>query len=518
MTASTATAEAAPSTLPPDQHAVDNPHHARRWWILVILSLAQLMVVLDTTIVNIALPDAQSDLGFNDSQRQWIVTAYALAFGSLLLLGGRLGDMFGRKWVFLIGLTGFAIASAIGGAAESFGMLVAARAVQGVFGALLAPAALSLLTTTFTEAKERAKAFGIFGAIAGGGAGVGLLLGGFLTEYLSWRWAMYVNLFFAVAALVGGMMFLVHRKEAERAKLDLPGAVTVSLALFALVFGFSHAETDGWGNGITVASLIAGVVLLAVFVQIERVVAHPILPLRVVLDRNRGGAYLAVLIVGLGMFGVFLFITYYLQVNLHFSPIQSGLAFLPMVGMIVVIASVGTAVLATRISPKWMISGGMLIAAIAMVMLTGISPDSSYVSAVLPGTMVMGAGMGILFASAMSTATMNVSADDAGVASASVNMGQQIGGSIGTSLLSTIAASGATAYVTSHAINAPAGSTADQIKALAGELQVAATIHGYQIAFWVAAAIFAAGAVITGLLLRPGIPVLDPEGAPTMMH
>ena len=285
----------------------------RRWLILAVLGVAQLMIVLDSTIVNIALPTAQTDLGFSNSDRQWVVTAYALAFGSLLLIGGRIADIVGRKWVFLVGLLGFALASAVGGAATGVGMLIAARGVQGLFAALLAPAILSLLTTTFTDLSERGKAFGVFGAIAGAGASIGLLLGGFLTEYANWRWTMFVNLIFAAAALVGGFLLLEHSRAAERPKLDLPGTLTVSAGLFFLVYGFSHAETDGWADKLTITFLIAAAVLLTVFVVMQRRLAHPLLPMRIVLDRNRGGAYLAMFASAAGMFAVFLFLTYYLQ-------------------------------------------------------------------------------------------------------------------------------------------------------------------------------------------------------------
>lgn len=259
--------------------------HSMRWWILAVLGLAQLTVVLDATVVNIALPSAQAALGFSNDQRQWIVTAYALAFGSLLLLGGRLADLVGRKRMFLIGLVGFAAASAVGGAANGFEMLVVARAVQGLFGAMLAPAALSLLTTTFTDARERSKAFGVYGAIAGGGAAVGLLIGGVLTEYLSWRWCMYVNLFFAGAAFIGGLLWLRNSVAQHRPRLDVPGILLVSTGLFSVVYGFSHAETAGWSDPVTVGFLVAAAVLLAAFVVVQTRVAHPVLPMRILLDR-----------------------------------------------------------------------------------------------------------------------------------------------------------------------------------------------------------------------------------------
>ena len=304
---------------------------SRRWFILVVLGLAQMMVVLDSTIVNIALPTAQRALGFSNSDRQWVVTAYALAFGALLLLGGRLSDVFGRKRMFLVGLVGFAGASAVGGAATSFGMLVAARAVQGAFGAVLAPAVLALLTTTFTDPAERGKAFGIFGAILGAGGGIGLLLGGFLTTYASWRWTLLVNLVFATIAFVGGTALLERSRVEQRPHGDLPGAVTVSAGLFALVYGFAHADTSGWQDPITLGFLVGGVALLGAFLAIEARVAHPLLPLRIVVDRNRGASYLAIFVVTASLFGVFLFLTFYLQNTLGYSAIRTGFAFLPLV-------------------------------------------------------------------------------------------------------------------------------------------------------------------------------------------
>jgi EmrB/QacA subfamily drug resistance transporter len=473
--------------------------HARRWWILALLGVAQLMVVLDATIVNIALPSAQHDLGFSDDARQWVVTAYALAFGSLLLLGGRISDLFGRKWTLVGGLVGFAIASAIGGAAGSFGVLVGARAVQGVFGALLAPAALSLLTTTFTDTAERARAFAIYGGIAGAGGAVGLLLGGVLTEYLSWRWSLYVNLAFAVPAAIGGLVLLENRAAAAGARIDLPGVLTSTTGLFALVYGLTKAETDGWGATVTLAFLAAAVVLLVAFALLQRRSEHALLPLRVLADRNRGGAYLAVLAAGAGMFGVFLFLTYYLQQTLGFSPISTGLAFLPMVAVLAATAGIAQTRLLPRTGPRPLIAFGMLISALGMVLLTRVGLDSTYAADVLPGLLVMGVGIGLAMATAMSTATLGVSAADAGVASATVNTSQQIGGSIGTALLSTLAAGAATAYAPTHGA-------------------AAAAVHGYTTAFWWAAAIFAVGAVVCGLLMRSGVPDEAPEGAPVFAH
>jgi len=476
----------------------------RRWLILVVLGLAQLMVVLDATIVNIALPSAQHDLGFSDESRQWIITAYALSFGSLLLLGGRIGDYFGRKWTFVAGLSGFAVASAIGGMAQSFEVLVAARAAQGAFGALLAPAALSLLTTTFTDPGERGKAFGIFGAIAGGGGAAGRRLGGVVTQYQSWRWCMYVNLGFAIPAAIGGLLLLEQRVPTARPKLDVPGTLTAVGGLLALVYGLTKAETDGWGAGVTLGFLAAAAVLLTGFVLIQRRSAHPLLPLRVVLDRNRGGAFAAIAMVGAGMFGVFLFLTYYLQQTLGFSPVEAGLAFLPMMGALMLTATTTSAMLLPRIGPKPLVTAGMALAAGGLLLLTQVGVDSTYAAHVLPGLLVIGAGLGLAMASAMATATLGVRPDDAGVASATVNTMQQIGGSIGTALLSTVAASATTSYATSHAT--------------ATDAMAQAAVHGYTTAFWWSAAIFAAGAIVCGLLLRSGTAELDPAAEPVLAH
>lgn len=478
-----------------------------RWWILAVLAIAQLMIVLDSTVVNIALPTAQTDLAFSDNARQWIVTAYALAFGSLLLLGGRIADIVGRKRVFLIGIAGFAVASAIGGASVDVGMLIAARAVQGAFAALLAPAILSLLTTSFTDASERGKAFGVFGAVAGAGASVGLLLGGFLTEYANWRWTLFVNLFFAAIALVGGLLLLDGGKADDRPKLDLPGTLLVSGGLFALVYGFSSAESNGWGSIVTVSMLIAAGVLLIGFVMLQQRVSHPLLPMRILTERNRGGALLAMLLASVGMFAVFLFLTYYLQVEQHYSAVQTGVAFLPMTGAIVVVSSVASVLLMTRVSPRILIPSGLAAAAVGMALLTQISLDSSYATTVLPATLLMGAGLGLVFAPAFSLATLGVAPHDSGVASATVNVMQQVGGAIGTALLNTIAVSAGTAFAASHVKDLGLSPT----KSALATLQANADIHSYVVSFWVAAAIFAAATVLTAVILRPEIPTFDTE-------
>ncbi|MFD9007106.1 MFS transporter [Streptomyces sp. NPDC059582] len=486
--------------------AVEAPSGAspKRWWILAIVAVAQLMVVLDATIVNIALPSAQADLGFSDGNRQWIVTAYALAFASLLLLGGRIADLFGRKPAFLVGVVGFAVASALGGAATGFGMLVVARALQGAFGALLAPAALSLLNTTFTDAHERARAFSVYGAIAGAGGAVGLLLGGVLTDALDWRWTLYVNVAIAVLAFAGGWVLLSNHRDATNSKLDVPGTILVAAGLFALVYGFSNAETHDWGSPLTWGFLIAGGVLLTAFAWWQTRAAHPLLPLRILLDRDRAASFLAVLITGAGMFGVFLFLTYYLQLNLGFSPTKTGAAFLPMVGALMVTAQVGTTVLMPRIGPKAVIPLGFAIATAGMAWLSGIGVGSDYTTAVLPQLIVIGVGLGLVMPPAMQLATGGVAAEDAGVASATVNAMQQVGGSIGTALLNTLAASAATDYLAGR----------DTTSKL---VQAQATIESYTTAFWWSAGLFAAGTVIAFLLFRRGVPQQD-ANAPQVVH
>jgi EmrB/QacA subfamily drug resistance transporter len=481
-----------------------NPHQSRRWLIFGVLALAQLMVVLDATVVNIALPSAQQALHFSVGDRQWVVTAYALAFGSLLLLGGRISDLFGRKWTLIVGLGGFAIASAVGGAATSFAMLIAARGLQGAFGALLAPAALSLLTTTFTEPGERGKAFGIYGAISGGGAAVGLLLGGVLTEYLSWRWSLYINLVLAVPAALSALALLHDQPIAVKPKFDVPGALTVIGGLFSLVYGFSLADTHGWSSGLTIGFLASAAALLATFVAIERRVEHPLLPLRVVLDRRRGGSYLALMLTTAGMFGVFLFLTYYLQRTLGFSPVKTGLAFLPLIGVLVVTATLASSLMLPKLGPKPLVPLGMLFAGAAMLLLTRLGTNSSYLRDVLPALLVTGIGVGLVSPPATNTGTAGTAPSDAGVASAMVNTSQQVGGSIGAALLNTLAASATTAYLVTRPHTA--------------SVAAHAAVHGYTTAFWWAAGLFFAGAILTALVLKPGVQQTSLRPEPALTH
>jgi EmrB/QacA subfamily drug resistance transporter len=445
------------------------------------------MVVLDSTVVNIALPSAQRALGFPNADRQWVVTAYALAFGSLLLVGGRLGDMYSRKRIFITGLAGFAVSSAIGGAAVSFEMLVAARTLQGAFGAILAPAALGTLVSTFQDPRERGRAFGVFGSVAAGGGGVGLILGGVLTQYLSWRYTLFVNLIFAAIAVAGALAYMHTSPPASRPRMDWPGAVLACAGLFLIVFGFSHAETAGWTAGLTIGSLVLGVLLLAAFVVAERRGSHPLLPLRVILDRTRGGSYVAVGLSGIAIFGIFLFLTYYLQEVKGYSPVTSGLAFLPMIGCILLSSNVSSIVTLPRLGPRVLITTGMLLGLGGMIYLTQLTVTSSYAGGVLPALLILGLGFGMIFAPAINTATAGVPRQDSGVASALVNTMQQVGGSIGTAALSTIALTATTSYLVVHrtAPHAPA---------------IAAT-HGYTVAFAVSAGIFGLGVILAILLL-----------------
>jgi EmrB/QacA subfamily drug resistance transporter len=459
----------------------------RRWLILIVVAIAQLMVVLDSTIVNIALPSAQRALGFPNSDRQWVVTSYALAFGSLLLVGGRLGDMFSRKRVFITGLIGFAVASAIGGASVSFTMLVAARTLQGAFGAILAPSALGTLVSTFREPRERGRAFGVFGSVAAGGGAVGLILGGVLTQYVSWRWTLYVNLLFAAVAVAGAMAWIRTSRPDVRPRMDWPGAVLACAGLFLIVFGFSRAETAGWTAPQTIGSLAGGVALITGFVVAEQRSSHPLLPLRVILDLTRGGSYVSVFISGIAIFATFLFLTYYLQVIKRESPLATGLLFLPMIGCILISSNLSSIVGLARLGPRALIATGMLLGAFGMAYLTQVTVTSSYASGVLPALLILGLGFGMIFAPAINTATFGVARRDSGVASALVNTMQQVGGSIGTSVLSTIALSTAASYLITHHTSplAPA---------------IAAT-HGYTVAFSVSAALLGLGFVLAIVLL-----------------
>lgn len=475
---------------------------ARRWWILATIAIAQLMVALDSTVMNVALPSVQGELGFTDGARPWIITAYTLAFGSLLLLSGRLADRFGRKNIFIIGLIGFAIASGVGGAAGSFGMLVASRAVQGGFAALLAPAALSLLTTTFAAGRERARAFGIYAALGISGSAIGLLLGGVLTEYLSWRWTMYINVFFALIAVAGAFVFLrsSHQVRAS-ARIDVPGAVLVSAGLFGIVFGISNAAEDGWDSPLTYGFLAAGVAIIVVFVAMQSRLVSPLLPLRVVLDRVRGAGLLGMFFAAAGMFSVVFFTVFYVQGILGYTALQSGIAFLPLPVTLILTAVVIGPRLGRRFGPRLLVPIGLTISGISVLLMTRIGLEDDYVVYLLPTLVLLGLGNGLAFPPSTSNSTFGVQPQDAGVASALVNTTQQVGGSIAVAALNTVATTAATAFLVGKAVTPSIGADA--------------AVHGFVIGYWWAGALFFVGAIVTAVLYRSGHPTAAvPETKP----
>ena len=458
-----------------------------RWRTLFVVAIAQLMVVLDSSIVNIAIPSAKVDLGITDANQQWVITAYTLAFGSLLLLGGRIGDFMGRKRIFMVGLIGFAGASALGGIASTQGLLFASRALQGVFGALLAPAALAIISVTFSVPKERARAFGVIGAISGGGAAIGLILGGTLTEYFSWRWCLGVNTPIALLAFVLALKF-VHESKAEgNKKYDIPGVITATAGLFSLTYGFNQAATRGWSDSRTTTFLSVAVVLLILFVVIEKKVANPLMPLRVLAERNRGGSYLGSLVVGAGLFSMFLFLGLYLQVVLGYSPLKSGFAFLPFTAGIITFAGIASQLL-PKVGPKALMVPGLVTAGIGLLLLTRITPETSYLTHVLPSMLIMSSGMALVFIPLTSTSLHAVSNHDTGVASAMLNTSQQVGGSLGTALLNTVAATATTTYA---AANADLG-------------KLFAMTHGFTVAFRVSALLLFTGAVVLFFFINIG--------------
>ncbi len=425
-----------------------------RWRALCVIAIAQLMVVLDASIVNIALPSMQTDLGISDADRQWVLTAYTLTFGGLLLLGGRIADFQGRKRMFVVGLIGFAAASLLGGVAQNSAMLFSARALQGAFAALLAPAALSLISVTFTESKERARAFGVFGAISGGGAAIGLIAGGILTEFASWHWTLLVNVPIAIIAVFLAIPFVKESRATGDTKYDIPGAITATAGLVSLVYGITQAESQGWNGTSTLTFMGLGVLLLIVFLVIESRSSHPLLPLRILENRNRGGAYLASFFVGVGLFAMFLFLTYFFQAVMGYTPLTSGLLFLPFSAGIVVSAGVASQLL-PRFGPRWVTASGFVLAIVGMTLLLRLSPTSSYAGDILPSLIVMSFGMGLIFVPLSAVSLFAVGNHDAGVASAVLNTSQQIGGSIGVAFLNTIAASATTAYIVSNGLSQP---------------------------------------------------------------
>ena len=475
-----------------------------RWKALAVIAIASLMVVLDASIVNIALPQAQKALHISNANRQWVVTAYSLAFGSLLLFGGRLSDFIGRKRIFMIGLGGFAFASAIGGLSQTSSELFAARAVQGAFGALLAPAALSLISVTFTIPKERAKAFGVYGAISGGGAAIGLIMGGLLTEYANWRWCLLVNTPIAILAILLAIPFIRESRAQGDRSYDIPGTIISSLGLVSLVYGCAQAATHGWGNIHTYIFFIISAVLLAIFSYVETKTTHPLLPLRIFTERNRGGSYLSAFLVGAGLFAIFLFLSIYFQQFLGYSSLRSGFAFLPFSGGIIAFAGVASQLL-PKIGPRPLMTIGLLAAVVGLWLFSHLTDHSHYASQILPAMIITASGIALFFIPSASTGLHNAGEHDTGVASAVLNTSQQIGGSLGAALLNTVAISSTTSYFISHIAKNGKGASANAI----------ASVHGFDIAFLTGAAFLFVAAVASFALINVGKEsvVENPSGA-----
>jgi EmrB/QacA subfamily drug resistance transporter len=463
----------------------------RRWFALVVIGLAQLMVVLDATIVNVALPTVYSALGFaSDSDLQWVVTAYTLTFGGFLLLGGRLADRYGRRLVFVAGLVVFSLASLVGGFAETPGLLIAARAVQGLGGALMSPAALSLLTVMFREGPERNRALGVWAAISGSGAAIGLLLGGILTDALSWEWVLFVNVPIGLLAIVLALRFIAESKDPVAGGFDVAGAASVTLGLVAVVFALVRANDAGWLSAQTVGLLVLAAVLLGLFLRLQVRGRYPLMPLRLSRNGNVAGADLAALLIGAGLFGMFFFLTLYLQQILGYSPLRTGLAFLPVSGSVILSATLAAPMIA-RVGPRPLLVGGMSAAGVGMLGLLRISPDTGYPTVIVP-LVLLGLGMGCAFVSLTSAAVAGVPREDSGLASALLNSGQQVGGALGLAILTAVANARFDAV-------APGGGAGLSPAELAG-----ATTSSWVWGFGVSAGLLFLGAVVCGFMIKVG--------------
>ncbi|MEU5408294.1 MFS transporter [Nocardia asteroides] len=471
-----------------DAKTTEKQQDSRRWWALAVLASAQLMVILDATVVTIALPFAQKDLGISEGDKQWALTAYTLIFGGLLLLGGRMADYLGRRRIFLIGLVGFAAASALAGLAQDGLQLFLGRGLQGAFAALLAPSALSLLSVTFTDVKERARAFAVFAGISAGGVAFGLIVGGALTEYVSWRWTLLMNTPVAIVALLGALAVIVRDVPVPRVGgYDLPGAVTVTLGLVSIVYGFSRAAEDGWLAGSTLGLLGVGFALLIAFVVIEARTANPLLPLRIPGEINRGGALLAALLIPIAMFAMFLFLSFYYQNTLGYSPLKAGIAFLPFPVGIAVSAGV-TSALMPKLGPRPLMVVGALLGTVGLLWLAQLGYGDGYALSVLPAQLLIALGMGPLFVGMQAVALHQVDAEDSGVASALLNAAQQVGGAVGTALLTTLSVQAAKDYAAEN----PA----------VDHLLERASIYSYDVAFYVGAGFFLVAAVVIAVMIR----------------
>ncbi|MFF3764281.1 MFS transporter [Streptomyces sp. NPDC001922] len=458
---------------------------------LLTIAMAQLMVALDGTITNIALPSIQSDLDVSASNLAWVVNSYALAFGGLLLIGGRAGDLFGRRRMFRFGIAVFTLASLLGGLAPNEGLLIGARVLQGIGAAVTAPTALSLIATNFAEGEARNKAMGVYGAMAGMGSTLGLLLGGVLTD-VDWRWVMFVNIPIGVALLAGTKS--LAEGERNPGRLDIPGAVTGTLGLVSLVYAITRSGEAGWSDVRTLGCFAAAAVLLVVFLALQRRVAHPMMPLRLFRDRNRFGSYAMALFVGAGMFATFYFLTLYMQQILGYSPIESGFAYLPFSVGMVLAATVGSK-LAGRLAPRRIAAPGLLIGIAGMLWLSTLDPGSSYVTALMPAMFVTAVGLGLTFIPMTLGAVSGVDQQDAGIASALLNTVQQVGGALGLAVLATIATTTADNRLPDAAVTLHKALAAKDLTLVhrAGD----ALTQGFSTAFLVAAALYVVALLIT---------------------
>ena len=497
--------ETTPPPPLPRGEAENSEPYERRWLALGVIAMTVLLVILDATIVNIALPRVSADLGIDAAAQQWIVTAYTLTFGGFLLLGGRIADFWGRKRTYLVGAAGFGVASALGGLAQNEAMLFASRALQGAFGALLAPASLALLTVLFTDARERAKAFAVYGAIAGGGSAVGLLLGGVLTEYADWRWCFWVNLPVAVVAIVLAIPFVPESRSPGDTRYDIPGAVLVTAGLASFVYGFARvaeaaqenavtgSADSGWSDPWALFFIALGVVLMALFVVLELRTPNPLLPMRIVLDRNRGGAYLTSTLVGAGLLGAFFFLSLYFQQVLGYEPVEAGFASLPTTLGVLVSAGAASG-LVTKVGPKPLMVAGGFLAAAGLFLMSLLDVDTGFWTLPFPAQLMLGLGLGFTFVPLSNLALIGAGAHDAGAASAMLNATQQVGASVGTALLATLSVGAITRYVTEVA--ASGGNPQDPAVGLAAQ------VEGYTTAFTWAAGLLVAGALVSAFLIK----------------
>jgi EmrB/QacA subfamily drug resistance transporter len=495
---------------PPTAAALEPGPSRTKRLALAVLAISQLMVVLDATIVNVALERIFSALEFrSQADLQWIVTGYALTFGGFLLLGGKLADRLGRRRVFMAGAVLFAVASLLGGLAQSPALLIAARALQGLAGALMSPAALSLLTVVFAEGKERDRALGVWAGITAGGAALGLVLGGLLTEYLSWRWVFFVNVPIAALAVVGALRFVPESRDESARGFDVPGAVLVTGALMALVYGFAEVNGERYGAGAKTAFFVLAAVLLAAFVAVQRRSASPLVPFRLFRSRSLVGADTGALLIGAGMFAIFFFLTLWMQVVNGWSPIRTGAAFL-FFPLLIGIGAATSSQLLGRVGPRPLLLTGPLVAATGLLVLAlRLEPTSSYWTVVLPSMGVVAVGMGLTFVALTSAAVAGVPQEDAGIASALLNAGQQVGGALGLAVLAAVSTARTSALLPDgvdglEALQPAEGAAPVPPDPALVERVLDAVNDGWNLAFLVAAGFLAAAALLMGALVRVG--------------